>query len=268
MDSKNQVKEFWNEASCGESLYLKGESPLEQFEHQLKNRYRLEPFIPPFAEFEKQRNKRVLEIGVGLGADHQMFAQNGAILYGCDLTDRAIAKTKERFRLLGLNSTLAVADAENLPFASDEFDLVYSWGVIHHSPNTEKAIEEIYRVLKKGGKAKIMIYYKYSLVGIMLWIRYGLFRLRPLTSLDYIYSRYLESPGTKAYSIPRADKMLRMFSKVSIKTVLTHGDLLSSKAGQRHEGLILNIARRIYPRTIIKSLFPRNGLFMLIDALK
>ena len=148
-----------------------------------------------------------------------------------------------------------------------EFDIVYSWGVIHHSPNTPKAVEEVFRVLKPGGEARIMIYHKYSFVGYMLWFRYSLLKFRSCT-LDEIYSEYLESPGTKAYSANSARELFSSFSEVEIKTVLTHGDLLNSKAGQRHEGLLLDIARMIWPRWLIKRFFHNHGLFMLITAKK
>lgn len=267
-NEKGLVKEFWNKAACGEDLYLKGIDEQEKFRNQLNLRYELEPFILPFADFENHKKKKVLEVGVGLGADHQMFAEGGAILYGCDLTERAVEMTKKRFDIFKLSSNLVVADAENLPYKNNFFDTVYSWGVIHHSPNTQKAIDEIYRVLKPNGSGKIMIYHKKSMVGYMLWIRYGLFKLNPFVSLEYIYSNYLESPGTKAYTIGEAYKLFNKFQSVTIKTILGHGDLLSSQAGQRHEGIILNIARKIFPRQIIKKLFPNNGLFMLIELKK
>lgn len=265
---KRLVKEFWNEASCGENLYLKGDNESTKYLNQMNERYRLEPFIIPFADFENQSNKKVLEIGVGLGSDHQKYAENGAILFGCDLTERAIEMTKNRFKLFSLSSDLKVADAENLPYEGNTFDTVYSWGVIHHSPNTPKAIEEIYRVLKINGTGKIMIYHKKSMVGYMLWFRYGLLKLKPFRNLDFIYSNYLESPGTKAYTIDEANKLFEKFSTVKIETILGHGDLLTSQAGQRHEGFLLDIARKIYPRWIIKNLFPKNGLFMLIEVKK
>ncbi len=265
---KELVKEFWNEASCGENLYLKGENEKEKFRNQLSIRYELEPFILPFADFQNQEGKKVLEVGVGLGADHQMFAESKADLYGCDLTERAIKMTKKRFDLFNLSSNLTVADAENLPYENENFDTVYSWGVIHHSPNTPKAIEEIHRVLKPNGIGKIMIYHKKSMVGYMLWLRYGLLKLKPFTSLEQIYSKYLESPGTKAYTIKEAHKLFEKFDSVKIKTILGNGDLLASEAGQRHKGPLLNIARKIYPRWIIKNMFPTNGLFMLIELKK
>jgi ubiquinone/menaquinone biosynthesis C-methylase UbiE len=265
---KEKVKEFWNEASCGENLYLKGGSKYEKYINQMSKRYELEAFILPFADFENQHNKKVLEVGVGLGADHQKFAENGAVLSGCDLTERAIEMTKNRFKLFNLSSELRVADAENLPYAENTFDTVYSWGVIHHTPNTPKAIQEIYRVLKKNGVGKIMIYHKKSIVGYMLWIRYGLMKLKPFRTLNFIYSNYLESSGTKAYTVTEAYELFKKFSSIKVETILCHGDLLTSQAGQRHEGSLLNIARKIYPRWIIKNLFPKKGLFMLIEVKK
>jgi len=265
--NKQQVHDFWNEASCGEDLYFRGSS-WHGYEAQALKRYELEPYIPEFAGFEHARGKKVLEIGVGLGADHQRFAQAGADLYGIDLTERAVAHTARRLEGLKLSSRLSIGDAEQLDFSDEYFDRVYSWGVLHHSPDTAKAVSEVWRVLKPGGLASVMIYHKWSLVGFMLWIRYALLRLRPWLSMNDIYARYLESPGTKAYSISEARQLFSRFSEARIRTVLTHGDLLESMAGQRHQGALLSLARRIWPRALVKRLFPGLGLFMLIEARK
>lgn len=265
--SKQEVRDFWEKESCGEALYLPDQEKTG-YDDQSKIRYQLEPCIVSFADFLASRGKRVLEIGVGLGADHQKFAEADCDLSGCDLTERAIEHTARRLKLFGLHSTLQQADAEALPYEKESFDLVYSWGVLHHSPDTPKAVDEVYRVLKAGGQARIMIYHRHSFVGYMLWLRYALLRLRPFTSLDAIYSRYLESPGTKAYSTSEARHLFERFREVSIETVLTHGDLLTSWAGQRHQGLFLAVARKVWPRWLIQRLFRRHGLFMLIRAVK
>jgi SAM-dependent methyltransferase len=267
LDQKQEVRNFWNEASCGEVLYLNGKD-VEGFSSQLKQRYELEPYILDFAQFEEFNGKKVLEIGVGLGADHQKFSEAGADLYGIDLTERAVAHTLNRLACFGLNSKLNVGDAEHLTFDDESFDLVYSWGVLHHSPDTPQAIAEVWRVLRRGGTCKIMIYHKWSMVGLLLWLRYALLVFRPFTSLKEIYSRYLESPGTKAYSIAEAKTLFGVFAEVKIYTVLTHGDLLESGAGQRHQGIILSIGRKVWPRKLIRKLFPKLGLFMLIEARK
>jgi len=266
-NNKAKVKFFWNDASCGENLLLNQTDKIG-YKNQANERYRLEPFIIPFANFSDFSEKKVLEIGVGLGADHQCFAEANAILSGIDLTERAVLHTRDRLRLFGLNSNINVGDAEKLDFDNDTFDLVYSWGVIHHTPNTQAAVNEILRVLKPGGCAKIMIYHKWSMVGFMLWFRYGLFSLKPHMKMTEIYSKYLESPGTKAYSIREGYELFSNFTNVQISTVLSHGDLLNSGSGQKHEGLVLSIARSIWPRTFIRLFLKNLGLFMLIDAKK
>jgi SAM-dependent methyltransferase len=264
---KQDVHDFWNAASCGENLYLDG-SDRVAYEAQAQKRYALEPYILDFAHFEDSAGQRVLEIGVGLGADHQRFAEAGADLYGIDLTERAIEHTSHRMAEFGLSSELRVGDAEHLTFPDAFFDRVYSWGVLHHTPATPQALAEVWRVLKPGGRASIMIYHKWSLVGIMLWLRYALLSLRPWMSLDEIFSEYLESPGTKAYSVPAARALFAQWSVVRISTVLGHGDLLESEAGQRHRGIVLSLARRFWPRAILKRFFPALGLCMMIDAWK
>ena len=167
-----------------------------------------------------------------------------------------------------MESVLNIGDAENLTFEDNMFDFIYFWRVIHHSPNTLLVVNEIFRVLNPGGVAKIMIYHKYSFVGYMLWFRYGFFKFNPFLSLKDIYSNFLESPVTKAYTVNEAKQLFRNFTKVEISKVLTHGDLLSSEADQRDKGLLLNIAKVIFPRFLIKLLFPGHGLFMLIKAKK
>jgi ubiquinone/menaquinone biosynthesis C-methylase UbiE len=264
---KIAVRDFWNEASCGERLYLGGLTR-QDYQQQAVHRYELEPYILRFADFPAWKGRDVLEIGVGLGADHQQFAEAGATLHGIDLTPRAVEHTRRRLQAFDLESSLAIGDAEHLAFPDGSFDLVYSRGVIHHSPNTATAAREIFRVLKPGGIAKVMIYHTWSMVGFMLWIRYALLRGKPRRSLKVIYSEHLESPGTKAYSRQQARELFQDFQSISIDVVLSHGDLLSSGAGQRHQGAALSLARCIWPRGLIKALLPGFGLFMLITARK
>lgn len=266
-DAITQVREFWQEAACGEKLLLRS-LDRNGYENHALERYRLEPYILDFAKFDDWRDKRVLEVGVGLGADHQRFVEAGAITTGIDLTPRAIELTAQRLKVFNLTSDLRIADVENLNLPSNEFDLVYSWGVIHHSPDTQSAVHQIRRVLKPGGVARVMVYHKWSLVGLMLWLRYGLLKMRPFTPLDKIYANCLESPGTKAFSVKEAYSLFVEFIDITVTTVLTHGDLLTSGAGQRHGGALLKIARCIWPRKFIARFLTRRGLFMMIDAKK
>lgn len=264
---KQRVHDFWNASACGEEMYLSGKARAD-FEAHARIRYQLEPYIPDFAEFQQFSGRRVLEVGVGLGADHQRFAEAGADMHGVDLTERAVENTLQRLSCFGLTSALSTGDAEALEYPDDFFDLVYSWGVLHHSPDTQKAVDEVHRVVKPGGMVKVMIYHKWSMIGFMLYLRYGLLSCRPFRSLRSIYADHLESPGTKAYSRAEARELFSRFSEVRVSTVLTHGDLLESGAGQRHRGIFLTVARAIWPRWFIRRFLPGAGLFMLIEARK
>lgn len=266
-NDKQDVHDFWNEAACGENLYLQAADRMGYIA-QSAERYRLEPFILPFADFASSKGKKVLEVGVGLGADHQCFAEAGCDLHGIDLTERAVVHTRQRLALFSLSSSLTVGDAEHLDFPDESFDLVYSYGVLHHSPDTPKAISEVYRVLKPGGSAKVMIYNKWSMIGAMLWVRYALLAGRPWRNLSSIYSMQLESPGTKAYSIEEARQLFSSFADVKISIRMSHGDLLESNAGQRHRGVALTLAKKLWPRWFIRRFLPNAGLLMLIDACK
>ena len=197
-----------------------------------------------------------MEIGVGMGADHIEWAKSKPrSLSGIDLTPRAVAHVARQFELYQLKSDLVVGDAEALPFADCSFDVVYSWGVLHHSPNTEQAINEVCRVLRPGGIVRIMIYHRNSLTGYMLWLRYALLAGRPHRSLNEVYAAHLESPGTKAYSLKEGQLMFAQLSPARVWTRLNFGDLLQGSVGQRHRGVLLTMAKALWPRW-----FPANCL--------
>ena len=166
----------------------------------------------------------MLEVGVGLGTDHVRFARGGALLSGVDLTQAAIEMTGRRLGLEGLGSQLQVADAERLPFADGSFDLVYSWGVLHHTPDTEAAIAEVRRVLAPGGQARIMLYSRRSWVAYALWIRFALLGGRPWRNLKEMVANHMESPGTKAYTEPELRRLFSAFSGVETEHWVTPYD--------------------------------------------
>src|SRR5260370_37108854 len=140
LELKSLVKAHWEQEPCG-TRGLISEDRLEFFRRLEHERYELEPYIPPFAQFELGRGKQVLEIGVGAGTDFVRWVRAGADATGIDLTEHGIALVRERLKLEGLSAKLQVADAETLPFETGSFDIVYSYGVIHHTPNTIKAVE-------------------------------------------------------------------------------------------------------------------------------
>jgi ubiquinone/menaquinone biosynthesis C-methylase UbiE len=179
LNKLSEVKSFWESDSCGER-YAVEENNLEAYERQKRIRYELEPWVQSFADFKSAKDLDALEIGVGMGADHEELALSGPrSLTGIDLTERSIFHVRNRFVKKNLHSNLQICDVESMNFPDASFDYVYSCGVIHHTPNTEASIKEIYRVLRPGGSAKIMIYHYWSPVGLMLWLRYALAVGRP-----------------------------------------------------------------------------------------
>ena len=268
MTLKEQVRDFWNDASCGE-VYADGVTRREQLEAQARVRYCLEPYIESFARFPEAGGRAVLEVGVGMGADHLRWAQAGPrFLVGIDLTPRAVDHTRFRMLAAGVRPRLVVADSETLPFASACFDLVYSWGVIHHTPDTPAAVREIYRVLKPGGIARVMIYHSRSIAVALLWARHALARGRLRRSVADVLAHHLESPGTTAYTIAEARTLFRQFRSADVRSILTFTDLLEGQVGQRHRGPLLSVARTLWPRSIIRRLFPRAGFNLVIEAVR
>ncbi len=109
------------------------------------------------------RGKKVLEIGCGLGTMLMNWAKNSAQCTGVDLNPTSIEQSKKRFELHGLTADIRLEDANHLPFEDNQFDYVWSWGVLHHSPNLDISIKELFRVLKPGGGFGIMLYNRKSL---------------------------------------------------------------------------------------------------------
>lgn len=173
---KERVRAFWQAHPCG-TKFSDAEIGTREFFASLEaHRYEKEWHIPEAAQFANTRGLRVLEIGCGLGTDGAQFARAGADYTGVDLTDAAIELAQKRFELFGLKGEFRVADAENLEFPDESFDVVYSHGVLHHTPDINAAVREIHRVLKPGGRAIVMLYHRGSYnyrVGIRLLRRAG-----------------------------------------------------------------------------------------------
>jgi ubiquinone/menaquinone biosynthesis C-methylase UbiE len=173
---KTRVHDFWQANPCG-STFGDGEIGTHEFFDAVeRHRYQTEWHIPEVIDFPRWRDKDVLEVGCGLGTDAINFARAGARYTGVDLTEASIELARRRFEFETLNAELRVADAEALTFSDNSFDLVYSHGVLHHTPDTQRAIDEIHRVLRPGGTAMVMLYHKNSYnyrVSIMTLRRLG-----------------------------------------------------------------------------------------------
>ena len=161
-DGLQKVRAFWDTEPCGAHFIERCSNDRDFFAAYRNFRYRTEWHIPGFARFPEARGKSVLEIGCGNGADGAMFAAHGAHYTGIDLTAEAVDATRRHFAVEGLEGQFRQENTEQLGFASDSFDIVYSFGVLHHTPAPQRAVSEVHRVLKPGGVALVMLYHRHS----------------------------------------------------------------------------------------------------------
>lgn len=175
----DSVQNYWNTHPAGyaEVEHLEADR-LAFFDERDRQTRLLYPRLDEQYGFARASGKRTLELGCGMGFNAQRLAQCGARLVAMDLAPKAVRLTRERFALRGLPVHLLIADAEHLPFAEGAFELVFSSGVIHHSPDTQAAAREITHVLQPGGAATVMIYHRDSIwfwwnivavLGTLMW---------------------------------------------------------------------------------------------------
>ena len=224
---KEQVREFWDRQSCGTENTVADKFSRDYFEQLEAHRYFDQPFIHSFAQFTRYRDKRVLEVGFGPGTDFVQWLRAGAKASGIDLTEEALDHLRHRISIYNLPEpeSIRVADAEHLPFESNAFDLGYSFGVLHHSPDTEKAIAELVRVIKPGGELKIMLYNRRCIYAVGQWFKHALLRGKPWKSLAWVLWHHMESIGTKAYTRP---ELVRILGRLPLEYLRVHTEVTSA----------------------------------------
>jgi ubiquinone/menaquinone biosynthesis C-methylase UbiE len=233
---KQRARDQWSANPCGANAAQDWEfGTREYFDAIEQNRYvEYAPWMKRAIAFDSYAGKHVLEIGFGTGTDLLQFARGGAIVTGVDLTPRSIEIARRRFDVCGVAGEFAVGDGESLSFPDASFDVVYSFGVLHHTPDTQRAVHEVHRVLKPGGKAIVMLYHRRSLYywGSLV-LKHGILRAELLNnSIAEIMSRHVEysetegRPLVKAYTRDEARRMFGDFSDCRIEVdQLTRGDL-------------------------------------------
>ena len=289
---KERVRAFWQANPCGVKFADAAPGTRRFYELVEAHRYTSEWHIPVAAGFVSAGGSKVLEIGCGLGTDGAQFAKAGADYTGVDLTEAAVELARSRFELFDLPGKFQTADAENLEFADETFDLVYSHGVLHHTPDTAKSIREIYRVLRPGGRAIVMLYHRGSYnyrINISVLRRAGAQLLRrepgiklvhritgePLDSLreharlirtekatylkpEEFLSQNTDGAGNplaRVYSRREARELFKDFSEVTLKTYFLNKRRLP-------------LVGRLLPRSLESLLASRWGWHLWIYATK
>jgi ubiquinone/menaquinone biosynthesis C-methylase UbiE len=160
------VQQYWDARPCNIRHSTKPIGSKDYFDEVEARKYLVEPHIPAFAEFERWKGKRVLEVGCGIGTDSINFARAGADLTAVELSGESLRIAAERAEVMGVSDRIRFvqANAEELASAIDDgpYDLAYSFGVVHHTPHPEKALAQIRQLVAPGGTLKLMVYHRRS----------------------------------------------------------------------------------------------------------
>jgi ubiquinone/menaquinone biosynthesis C-methylase UbiE len=259
-EEKLRARQQWTGDPCGAKYGEKYKFATREFFDEVeRNRYQeYAPWMPEVMGFNNFAGARLVEIGCGMGTDLLQFARGGAHCTGVDLTPRSVEISRLHFDLYQMRADFVLSDAERLPFHDESFDVVYSNGVLHHTPGTATAVREAHRILRPGGTAKVMLYHRHSLY---YWseiiLHRGILRGHFLRghSPEEIMSRYVEYSSTgarplvKVYSRRQARALFAPFSEVKIeveqmilKELSVLGPLVSEKLFRRlRRGLGWNV---------------------------
>lgn len=212
-------------------------------------------FSSALHEYRRFAGKSVLDVGCGNGYVASRYAREGARAYGVDITDAAVQLTRKRFDLLGLEGHFAVASAEGLPFADDTFDCVCSMGVIHHTPDPKKAMDEIHRVLKPSGRLIVMVYNRnsalYQLRFRLESLLTGKDRRQLVDEVDGI-----GNPKGDVYSRGELHRLLRRFERHELFV------------GLLRAWMVVPRGSRFIPDVLLRPLERRWGWFLYAKGLK
>lgn len=210
----DEVKNYWNSRPCNLRHSQKSIGSKEYFEEVEARKFFVEPHLVEFANFPSVKGKKVLEIGCGLGTTTINFAKFASKVTAVDLSDKSIELAKKRAEVYGLSDKIDFlnCNAEELSnyLPLQEYDLIFSFGVIHHSPNPDKILSELHKFLKPSGQLKVMVYYRYSWKVLWIMLKYGKFQFWNIAKHVAKYSEAQTGcPITYSYSESDAKKLFQ-----------------------------------------------------------
>jgi ubiquinone/menaquinone biosynthesis C-methylase UbiE len=219
-ESEQAIREFWDRQPCNVKHSSKPFMSPEYFDEVEKKKYFVEPHIPEFAQFENWRGKKVLELGCGIGTDSINFARAGADLTIVELSEKSLDICKKRFEVFGLSARFILGNIENLPELlkdGEKFDLIYSFGVIHHTETPSNVIRVLPRYMHEASELRVMLYSKVSFKLFWVMMESNVKNLKDSDTLIRLNSeRQYGCPYTHTYSMK---EVYQLFGEFDVQTV-------------------------------------------------
>lgn len=261
--ARQNAQAQWTASPCG--AVEQTETRLSFFKRVEIERYKQQPWMHDFFHYDRFRGQRVLEIGVGLGTDLMQFADAGAHCHAIDITEEHMNFARENFAVRGKPVDIRRSDATDIEHPDATFDVVYSFGVLHHLPEIDAALAEAYRVLKPGGKALISVYHRWSLffLGSVLLFN-GLLRLKLLT-LGYAGLLSTIELGANGTSIA---PYVKLYSRKSLAEVMARAGFETKISVRQCSPTDLGRAGYLLPAGLFKLLERRMGWYVIAEAVK
>ena len=213
----SEVRRFWerNPVAASAVPHPLGSPEYFAYYDALREQNESVEFSEALHEYRHFAGKRVLDVGSGNGYVLSRYAAAGARTCGVDLTRTAVDLCRRRFELANLAGEFVVGNAERLPFPDGAFDCVCSMGVLHHTPDTARAIREVRRVLRPGGHVVLMFYHRNSLqyrlkFPLLRWLK-GKPVQQSVNEVDGV-----GNPKGDVYSRAELARLLRSFSEVQL----------------------------------------------------
>ena len=263
------VQRFWDSRPCNVRHSPKPVGSREYFDEVETRKYLVEPHIPAFAEFERWSGKRVLEVGCGIGTDTVNFARAGASVTAVDLSGESLGIARERAQVMGVADRIEFvqANAEELSSAltAEPYDLVYSFGVVHHTPRPERALASMRALTTAGGTLRLMVYHRRSWKVASILARNG----GRLWRTDELVARHSEAqtgcPVTYTYTRRQGRELVER-SGFRVKRLWVDHVFPYRIADYVEYRYVKEAHFRWMPNQLFRALERRAGWHLLVDA--